>query len=459
MSQYFSKLKTAVIEFDPLNLGNSFILYSFLAFATFPAFVLFFPHIKPIASLLHSQPTSFSIYYYAFAIIGVLAFFLGFHYVRIGGFVGRMQSIWDYEWQPLRTFLVFFGVFAFGILIKAVRIYNGGFIYLDRNLAFTSHPLYSLVGLFDWMGTIALFIALIAYFYSLKTHDPWLVVWRYTAWAVFLIEVSYGFFSGARGTVLMPMVAYVIVRHYLFRKSPRYVFAAFMIIFFLLMPLLNINRSPGVFLTSYNVVTKEELIASRDALKELNSKKLLASISIFTPERITNLGKYAFDASVLRADQSRILLAVFNNVYEFKPWESAYKFIASLGPPRFIWKSKPIIQGNMSEIGWKSGLLAPGDTTSIGPTVVGNWYMNFGILGIVFGMFFLGAIFKFLSEVFISSENIYPTGLLIFGVTWLHTIPMAVEGWMAPLWAGYVKLFVILFVVHLALKGRRLSKK
>lgn len=453
----WAKIKTAVFEFDPLNLGNSFILYFFLAFATLPILILLFPSSNPIASLLKSIFFHFSVYYYTFATLGLFAFFLGFRYVRFDEFAGRVRGRWDYEWQPLRTFFVFLGVFALGIIVKAIRIYNGGFLYLDRNPAFTSHPLYSLVGLFDWMGIIALIIALVAYFYFLKTGDLRFVAWRYLVWIVLFGEVLYGFFSGARGTTLAPLVAYVIVRHYIFKKSPRYVFAAFLVIFFLLMPLLNINRSPGVFFAAYYVIDKDEFVSARNALEERNLEKFTDSISIPIGERAADLGKYVFDSSVLRADQSRLLLAVLNNVYQFKPGDSAIKFFASLGPPRFIWKNKPLIHGNMGEIGRRSGLLAPGDTTSIGPSVLGDWYMNFGFLGIVFGMLFLGALFRFLSEAFISTDSIHSTGLMIFGVTWLHTIPGAVEGWMAPLWAGYIKLFVILFVVHLALKGKKVN--
>lgn len=456
----WTKLKSSIIEFDPVNLGNSFILYFLLAYISLPAIILFFPNIKPIASLLHSQPTFFSFYYYSFTAVSIFSFIFGFRYARIDDFAERIRSAWDYKWQPLRTLSVFIVVFGLGLIIKAIRIYNGGFSYLDRNPSFTSHPLYSLVGLFDWMGTISLVIALIAYYlYFLKHGDRRFAIWRYIAWATMTFEVVSGFLIGARGTVIAPLVAYVIVRYYIQERGTKYTITSFFIMFLILMPLLNINRSPGVFLSSYHVIEKEELISVKNTLQDRNFTKLMASIRWPSLERIENFGKYIFDASFLRTDQSRIFLAVLNNVYQFNYGESGIKFFASLGPPRFIWKNKPLIQGSMGEIGKRSGLLAPGDTTSIGPTVVGDWYMNFGIWGIVFGMFFLGALFKFLSEAFISPLHVYPTGLLIFGITWLHTIPQAVEGWMAPLWAGYIKLFVILFVIHLALRGFSLNHK
>lgn len=452
------KPKLSIIAFDLLNLGTSFFLYFLLAFATLPFFISFFPNISPVKSLLHSITIEYSLYFYAFVAIGALSFLLGFNSANFGVSEVKLRRLWNYKWQPQRTLFVFIVVFVFGIVVKIIRIINDGFFYLDRSSIFTSHPLYSLVGLFDWMGTIALVVALIAYFNFLKAGNRQFRLWHYLVWIVLTTEVLYGFFMGARGPVVMPLVAYVIVRHYMFKRSPAYVLTAFFIIFFVFMTLLNINRSPGVFLDAYHVINREELTAARSSVKMADFRKLAAtSLPLVSKERALNFSKYVFDSSILRADQSRIFLAVLDYVYEFKPGESAKKFIASLGPPRFIWKNKPLIHGDISEIGKRSGLIAPLDTTSIGPTILGDWYINFGFLGIVLGMFLIGIIFKFLSRVFIYSETVYPTGLMLFSITWLHTIPGAVEGWMAPLWAGYIKLFVILFVVHLALKGSNLK--
>lgn len=450
---YFSKLKTTIAGFDPLNLGVSFVLYFLLAFAALPFFVLFMPNLGSVKSLLESVPFDFSTYFYALSLIGLLAFALGFYFLRFAAIENTVRSRWDYIWQARRTLFVFFAVFTLGIIVKAIRVYNDAFFYLDRSQSFTSHPLYSLVGLFDWFGTIALAIALIAYFHFLKTGDDRFSMWRYIVWPVMLVEMLYGFFMGARGPVLVPLIAYVIIRNYMVKKRPIQAIMAILIMFTVLMPLLNINRSTGVFLNAYVKLNDEEKLLAKKVITEINSESIQASISLLNRERLANLGKYAFDSSILRTDQSRIFLAVLNYVYEFQPGESFKKFAASLGPPRIIWKSKPLIHGDMRDIGYKSRLLASADTTSIGPTILGDWYMNFGFLGIIFGMFFLGGIFRFLSHAFISLENIHLTGLMLFTVTWLHTIPSAVEGWMAPLWAGYIKLLAILFIIHFALRS------
>lgn len=436
-------------SFDVFNLGNSFILYYIFAFGFLPLLNFFFPYLKLFDSLAKSGLIAPSVYYYVFAALGLFSFALGFKYVRLERITERLRRKWNYEWRHPRVILVFGIIFVAGLAVKAIRIFNGGFFYLDRNQAFTSHPLYSLIGLLDWAGTISLVIALVAYFLCfLKYRDERFWAWRYIAWGTMAVEIFYGFFMGARGTVLVPLVAYVVVRYYVEKRSLRYVLIAFLIIFFILMPLLNINRSPEVFFNAYHIVNKTEIAGKINAFKNRDFRNLASSVALPEAERVLSVGEYVFDSSIMRIDQSRILLAVFHNIYEFKPMDSVSRFFASLGPPRFLWKDKPIIRGDISALAQRSGILAPGDTTSVGATVVGDWYIGFGIWGVVFGMFLLGVFFRFLSGIFINRENIYPTGLVFYAITWLHTIPGAIEGWQAPLWAGLVKLLAILILIH-----------
>ena len=424
-------------------------MYYILAFGVVPILNFFFPYAKLFDSLAKSGLVVSFVYYYVFAVLGLLSFTLGFKYVRFDKIEERLRRNWNYEWCHSRLILVFGIIFAVGLAIKAIRIFNGGFFYLDRSPAFTSHSLYSLVGLLDWAGTISLVIAFTAYFlYFLKYGDKRFWAWRYIAWGTMAVEIFYGFFMGARGTVIAPLVAYIMVRYYVERRGLRYVFLAFLTIIFILMPLLNINRSPEVFFNAYHVVEKTEIAEVISGFDNGDSKDSAPSAVIFPKERILSAGKYVFGSSIMRINQSHILLAVFHNIYEFKPLDSVSRFFASLGPPRFIWKNKPIIQGDISALAQRSGILAPGDTTSIGATVVGDWYIGFGVWGIVFGMFLFGALFRFLSGIFINRENIYPTGLVFYAITWLHTIPGAIEGWQAPLWAGLVKLLAILILIH-----------
>ncbi len=130
-------------------------------------------------------------------------------------------------------------------------------------------------------------------------------------------------------------------------------------------------------------------------------------------------------------------------------------FFISLGPPRFIWKNKPIISGGGNEFGRQIGVLNPDDyTTSIAPNIVGDWYMNFGLAGIIFGMFFFGAIFRFIYDCLIKNTGGVFSGAMIYSIIWIQIIKGS-EDFIAPVWAGLVKLLVILIIIHFALTNKK----
>ena len=114
-------------SFDVFNLGNSFILYYILAFGFLPLLNFFFPYLKLFDSLAKSGLIAPSVYYYVFAALGLLSFALGFRYVRLEKITERLRRKWNYEWRHPRVILVFGIVFAAGLAVKAIRIFNGGF--------------------------------------------------------------------------------------------------------------------------------------------------------------------------------------------------------------------------------------------------------------------------------------------------------------------------------------------
>lgn len=449
------KIKNSVAKFDYFNIGNSFIIYCLCAFGALPILLTIFPKSEFVTKLLASQPFSFFPYYFLVVFIALCSFILGFWLFYPNRLLLRTRSIWDYKWESKRLYWVFGVIFLLGLTTKFIRVKEGGFYYLIRNTTLTNHPLYSILGLFDWFGLIALVISLVAYFEYLRTNNDELRIFRYLVWLLITIEILYAFISGSRGPVLVPIVAYLLVRHYALRRSAWITLVAFLILFFIGMTFLNINRSPGVFIREYNFIDKEGPLSLREAAIERGE-----SPSLSINRRSWIFMNYVLGSSIMRVDQSRLLLAILRYFNEFTYGESIKKFFISLGPPRFIWRDKPIIQNDISYLTKIAGMRQSNDSTSISATVIGDWYMNFALPGVILGMFLMGMLFKILSQAFIVPGNVSLTGLMLFTVTWLHSIPSSIEGWMAPLWAGYVKLFFIMFIIHLALRGfPRTSKK
>ena len=73
--------------------------------------------------------------------------------------------------------------------------------------------------------------------------------------------------------------------------------------------------------------------------------------------------------------------------------------------------------------------------------------MNFGVWGIIFGMLFFGSLYRFIFDLFIRKSDNSLSGAVIYAIFWIQIIK-GTEDWIAPVWAGLVKLFVILLVIH-----------
>ena len=172
---------------------------------------------------------------------------------------------------------------------------------------------------------------------------------------------------------------------------------------------------------------------------------------------VKNTGNFAFNSIFSRIDQ----LAVFSRIIEMDEpllyGKSLLNFFISLGPPRFIWANKPVISGG-NDFGHRSGLLAPDVKSTVGVTMVGDWYMNFGFSGIIFGMLFMGILFRLIYEYLIKRTRTSLSGVMIYSILWLNIIK-GMEDWIAPVYAGLVKIFALLLIVHYFLvKSEKESK-
>jgi hypothetical protein len=131
---------------------------------------------------------------------------------------------------------------------------------------------------------------------------------------------------------------------------------------------------------------------------------------------------------------------------------SLREVLLSFSPPRFLWENKPESANVKSnEFGHKIGILTSDDNvTGIGPTVIGDWYMNFGIIGIIAGMFLTGMIFRAIYNYFIIETGVSSAGILIYSVVWIQLIK-GIEDWIAPIYVGLFRLLAILLIIHLFL--------
>lgn len=418
-------LKQWAKNWDYFELGNSFFLYYLLLFGGLPLAVLLRLPSKYVEYFIGQNIPIFNVKLFVYLFIGISGFLFGYNFLNFRKPAERISTIFKKEWIYGRTLPVFGAVFLVNFIVKAVRIFGGGYFHLVKSQSFTGSPFYSLIGLLDWLGPAALAIAFGYYFEMLKIGDPRYKTWRIIAWLVFAFEFIYGFFSGSKFYAIIPIIVYLIASHYAYEKSFKRAAIAGFLMLFVLMPFLNFYNTPSVFLSP--------------------------SYSFNGKVKFENIKKFAVDSSFGRFNQSKGIFNVFEKTDKFLYGKTLLNFFVSLGPPRFIWKNKPVINASGNEFGRKYGIILPDDFgTNVGPTIVGDFYLNFGVWGIALGMLFFGALLRFIFDVLIRYSGASLSGIMIYSVFWIQIIK-GTEDWLAPVWAGLVKLFIILLGVHFTL--------
>jgi len=118
--------------------------------------------------------------------------------------------------------------------------------------------------------------------------------------------------------------------------------------------------------------------------------------------------------------------------------------------PRLIWPSKPFPQdGVIFDTEYWSAY--PG--ANAGPPFVGDLYMNFGLPGVIVGMFFLGILCRFVYLYFIKNTGSAAPGLLFYGVLAPELIRMGAEA-PASVLSGVLKTGLYLMLFHLVIATR-----
>ena len=427
---FLKKIRGKAERFDYFEIGNSFFLYYLLIFGGLPAAIFLNLPSKYVNYFIGETIPVINDKVFIYLLLAILFFILGYRFnlfSRLSSWSGPIIFL-KKEWKPQNISWVFGTVFALGLFIKAVRIFGGGYFHLVKSQTFTSSSFYSLIGLLDWLGPTALGIAFAYYFYLLKNNDFRYRIWQIAAWTAFVVEFIYGLFSGSKFYSIIPIMIYLIIRHYVYKRNFKLVLVIGLLIFFVLIPALNFYNNPLIFFSSY--VANNEI-------------------------KLKDIGQFTLDGPLNRLNQSKTVFNVFEKTDKFLYGKSLFNFFISLGPPRFIWKDKPIINASGNDFGRAYGIIRSDNfQTTVGPTIVGDWYMNFGLWGIIFGMLFFGALYRFIFDLFIGKSDNSLSGAVIYAIFWIQIIK-GTEDWIAPVWAGLVKLLVILIIIHFALVWRK----
>lgn len=427
-----------ILKVNLFELGISATLYYLLIFFLKPLLFILGVPLRYAFSGIEQGVDYRAIFYLA---IGFASLLLGYYVpiakIIVNYFPKSLVAEWDFQKAPW----VFTALFSLGIGIKFLRILSGTYLQLTMSPLqlkmstwLISSPFYSLVGLLDWLGYIALIIAFVSCYNLKKINDSHYKTWRYVAWGTLIFEIIYAIPSCSRLAIITPLIIYLIIRSYFCKTIYRQILIITIGILFIVFPLGNICRNQAVLNNFTDSKTK--------------------SLGIF------RANEFVADSFITRADQFNVfskILTTTTSQTEFINGKSFMKFFVSLGPPRFIWKNKPTITIDYNAFGKRIGVIGQdNNTTAVGPTLIGEWYMSFGIIGIIIGMMFMGLLWRTIYLYLTEKTNFMFTGIMIYVVVWIHAVK-GLEDTFAPVYAGLVKIVIILCLIYFCLRKRELN--
>jgi hypothetical protein len=338
--------------------------------------------------------------------------------------------------------LLFAALFAVAFITKFYLLKNQLYAYvgfLDKyyeNLASMQ-----VLNYVSQLGTLALIIVTIERYR--ERHDPF---WRILFVAVLLSEVFWGLISGMKGLVFQNFIVVALVSSFVKRRlNLRWLVIPFLALI-LLYPVSNAYRSlvrgGGVEVTSFEGAARAGQMAfskvgegestvggvwSEGLNQTLHRLDLLTSVA-----QVLALGPRA---SMVKGDIHWWMLPI-------------YPFV-----PRFLWPSKPVLD----EGGWFTVALGggSGDAATVGSstgiTYPGDLYLQFGLLGVPFGMFVLGLVVQWFTNRV--SGSVEPRDLFVYAAVFLFGFPLEAD--VFSMWASLIKLLAILYVLRRLIYGPR----
>jgi hypothetical protein len=252
-------------------------------------------------------------------------------------------------------------------------------------------------------------------------------------WSIFATECVWGFISGMKGQLLQNFLLVGVVVSFLRPQIAKRWIIGFVVGLVLIYPLFDEYRlltrgpwsieirSPGQALRTQQLALLQaaEQTDGSSGWVEAGVQSTLARLDLL--ESVSTIISLRSEASELQGDE-RLWMIPF------------YPFV-----PRFIWKSKPILDKGARF----SDVLGYGNDTSTAVTYPGDLYLSFGVPGIVVGMLLLGVITQRLTNVVACSFSRRD----LFFYAGLFLVCTNIEDDAFSLWAGFIRTLVTIGVL------------
>lgn len=319
------------------------------------------------------------------AILAILWFYFGYN-INIGKRIAERTPSFPNTWNRQRIVPVMFGCFVFGWLFRLLYIeYKASgvitWIFVEKQGEMLMTSGYALI-----LSDITLVGILISLIVSRRRNSPRL--WSFTIIFV-TMEIVFNVLSGKRSSILFTITSLIVVYYLMstrsFRANRRFIgiLSISLIGFIFIFPLLSIIRFRGLSRGVLTAFPSFEAILFSIAPR-LHGIDSLALIIYNVPRKVGfTLGR-----------------------------EIGVVFVAFI--PRVVWAGKPIINfGTHFQQRIVDSPHVP--QYGVAPTLPGEFYWDFGILGVIVGMVLMGILWRTIYEYLILPEDNL-SAILVVGV-------------------------------------------
>ncbi len=251
---------------------------------------------------------------------------------------------------------------------------------------------------------------------------------------------SMGFFTGSKQSVLVaPMMAALTIILYRRRVHARWIVLGILA--------LTLLYPAHVFFR--DVILAGNTLTAAHALRD--PMQALSRVGRFlSGQRADEYVAEGFESTGARLDGLGVTSVIVRDSGSRVPFQNGRTlglfFVAFV--PRVLWADKPNISiGQWITDEYGSG---PHITSATAPFTIGDYYLNFGLPGVIGGMFLLGVLMRITHECLLRGR---PTAAGMLGaVVILYQIAVRFEGNVAIQYAGMVTAVVPVLLTHLVIR-------
>lgn len=417
---------TNLVELGLFSMGVSYAIYSFIQYILTPICWWVTNDVAEIGVMNEvfaifegNQLNVFTLQSLGYSLVGIIAFFAGYLLFPERN-VRKRTGIVRRRWDLRRAEVVFWGLLISGFSLKILKLMMGVSIaeVVEINIkhSYFSDPLFSFLLSFNWFHLLALIVINVAYQEAKNEQLSAQSRLKIIAYGYTFLFLAVTLTTGGKTATIFPVFGILIIKKYYSNNGINY---------------------PKVILALF------ALVVSIFAVKQLLAEYFEAEG--YSTE--FGLGFVLVYNLFNRLNMSHVMAAVIQKGQQAFPDGTLGQFLVNMS---FYGSDKTnVFDGN--DFGRAIGVAAANDfSTGVASTNMGEWFINFGVPGIILGMLLTGVLYKI---IFHNCRQRFPFFVMLYSLMW----PILIHGMESPvsvLYSASIKMIALCLLVHFAIVFR-----